>query len=179
MEYRGNQRTGKQLVYFTDRVAMGECVDDVIKILIPSGKYAAQNLNFVNCFLNNTPPKSQKFILHWGASRSQAKGFKQDVFEILTVHLTKDGGIKDVSYVIPAPVLFDVLGLDIGLLPADWFRERTGKSTVWGTAKDFADERRRMYNEVLGAYCQDNGITFHDLDDCVKKKVANMKPEDD
>lgn len=176
MEYKGNQRTGKQLVYFTDRVAMSNCKDDVTKILIPSGKYAAQNLNFVNCFLNNTPPKDQRFILHWGASRSQEKGFKQDVFEILTVHLVKGGGVKEVSYVIPVPVLFDVLGLSTELLPGEWFRERDGKSSYWGTAKDFAEERRCKYNEVLSAYCTENGIAFHNLDDCVKKKLANMQP---
>ena len=171
MERRAPQETGKQLVFFTDRTVMEACQEDVIKILIPTGKYCAHDLNFVNCFLNNTPPVAQRFVLHWGNSHSQWKGFKQDVFEIITEQLTKEGKGKKVHYLIPVPVLFTVLGLSHSLLPMEWLEENESRD-LW---ESMVDERVMVYNEVLGNYCRENGIKFHNLQECVKKKAAYMR----
>ena len=171
MERRATQETGKQLVFFTDRAVREKCQEDVIKILIPTGKYCAHDLNFVNCFLNNTPPVAQRFILHWGNSHSQWKGFKQDVFEIITEQPTKDGEGKTVHYLIPVPVLFDALGLSNTLLPKEWFDENDSRD-LW---EAMVDERVTVYNDILGKYCHENGIKFHNLQGCVKKKTAYMR----
>jgi len=174
MENRGMQRTGKQLMYFTDREAMLKCTDDVIKILLPvSSKYCAHNLNFVNCFLNNTPPKEQKFILHWGGCRNQLKGFRQDVFEIITVQLTKDGGEREVNYLIPAPVLFEILGLPTTLF-SDYDEDMARRYSM-ESYKSLALDRMSAYNLILQEYCQNNGIEFHDLEGAVKKRSSYMK----
>ena len=174
MNGKGTQRPGKQLLYFTDRAAMEACADDVIKILIPTGKYCAHDLNFVNCFLNNTPPKAQQFILHWGSCRNQHKGFRQDVFEIITVQLTRDGGEREVHYLIPVPVLFETLGLTLAALPNHWFEEYDGRACC-PTHKELAGERMCVYNEILGEYCKKHDIAFHNLQGCVKKKTSYMK----
>lgn len=173
---KGTQRTGKQLVYFTDRASMVECTDDVIKILLPIGsKYCAHNMNFMNCFLNNTPPTKQQFILHWAGSHNQYEGFKQDVFEIITVQLTKDGGEREVHYVMPIPVFFQILNLPMGLLPQEWFDEEDGRREPLGSHKQLAEERRYVYNDILRRFCKKHDVTFHDLDGAVKKKSSYMR----
>lgn len=172
---RGSQKTGKQLVFFRDKEEFDVCNDDVIKILLPVGKYCAHNLNFLNCFLNNTPPKEQQFILHWSRNRVPRKAFMQDVLEIITVQLTKDGGEREVHYLIPVPVLFEILGISLSKLPHDMLVDETYPRDPWESCEDAAMEREAAYNKVFGAYCQENGITFHCIQRRVKRNRAYMK----
>lgn len=175
MESRGMQNVSKQVVYFSDKAAMEACNDNVIKVLVPNSKYCAHNLNFVNCFLNNTPPKAQQFILHWGGSHNQYKGFRQDVFEIITVQLTEGNDDREVHYLIPVPVLFEMLGLEIRKLVPDYWFEECDPRDLWESNKNLAFERVHKYNEILGAYCEKHDIAFHELQAMIRKKSSYMK----
>lgn len=176
MEEKGSQKTSKQLVYFMTQSEFDACKDDVIKILLPSGKYCAHNLNFLNCFLNNTPPKEQQFILHWSRNRIPLKAVKQDVLEIVTVQLEKDGGEHEVSYLIPVPVLFEILGISLNKLPTSLLDTEERPRDPWvDTWAELAAEREAAYNAVLERYCRKNGISFHHIQRCVKKDSAYMK----
>jgi len=75
---------------------------------------------------------------------------------------------------IPAPVLFETLGLTVGQLPDSWFEE-VDVRVFWEGYKNMALERMTIYNEILGKYCQKHGIAFHDLQGSVKKKTSYMK----
>lgn len=178
MESRCNQFTSKRIVYFGDKNSALQCTDDVVKICLQNTKYCAHNLNFINCFLNNTPASKQKFILHWGSSKKQYLGFKQDVFEIETVSLTKCGE-HEAHYLIPAPVLFDMLCIPHTFLPCDWvdgdeMMERGECRDSNDTNKSLAVERMNAYNAILSAYCKCHGISFHSIEEFKRKNVNYM-----
>ena len=172
---RGSQKTGKQLCYFTTMTEFEACNDDVIKILLPSGKYRDHNLNFLNCFLNNTPVKEQQFILHWSKNRVPRKAVMQDVLEIITVQLLKDGSEREVNYLIPVPVLFEMLGISLSKLPCDLLEDEARSRDLWDNPEDMAAERERAYNNVLARYCRKHDITFHCIQKSVKKDNKYMK----
>lgn len=172
---RGSQKTGKQLCYFTTKAEFEACNDDVIKILLPTGKYRDHDLNFLNCFLNNTPPKEQQFILHWSKSRVPHKAVLHDVFEIATVQLLKDGSERETNYLIPVPVLFEMLGISLTELPRDLLEDEIRSRDLWDNPEDMALDRESAYNNVLLRYCTKNDITFHCIDKRVKKSREYMQ----
>lgn len=174
MDFRNQQSSRKQIVYFTDPQKRNDCPYDVLRLLLPSSPYRAHNLNFVSCFLNNTPPKKQKFILHWSTNRIPYKAFCQDVLEIVTVHYSHDGKENDANYVIPVPVLLEILGIPLNTLPSFLMCQDTVRDN-WISTEDMASERAEAYNKILGKYCDTHGISFHPLDELVKKNNKYMQ----
>ena len=173
---RGSQQTSKQLVFFKTKEEFDACHDDVIRILLPTGKYCAHNLNFLNCFLNNTPPKEQKFLLHWSKHRNPQKAVYLDVLEIITVQLTEDDGEREVKYLIPVPVLFSMLGIPLSSLRLNRYHaEERSRDMFENNYEDMAEEREQAYNKVLEEYCQAHDIAFHCIQKRVKKDNKYMK----
>jgi len=170
-----SQKTSKQLMYFMTKGEFDVCRDDVIKLLIPTGRYCAHNLNFVNCFLNNTPPKEQQFILHWSKNRVPRKAVMQDVLEIITVQQTEDGGEHEVNYLIPVPVLLEILGIPLNKLPRNLLEDEDRSRDQWDTWEDMAAEREEAYNKLLEHYCSEHEITFHRIQKRVKKDNKYMR----
>ena len=165
---RGSQKTGKQLVYFMTKDEFDACQDDVIRILLPTGKYCAHDLNFLNCFLNNTPPKAQKFLLHWCKQRDPQKAVMQDVLEIITVQLTQDDGEREVKYLIPVHVLLNMLGIHQSELHLNRYHSEERSRDIWdNNYEDMAAEREQAYNRVLEEYCRMHDIAFH----CIQGRV--------
>jgi len=173
----GSQKISKQLVFFMTKAEFDACTDDVIKILLPTGRYCAHNLNFVNCFLNNTPPKEQKFILHWSKNRIPKKAVMQDVLEIRTVQLTEEFGEHEVNYLIPVPVLLEILGIPLSDLPRSLMEDEDRTRDQWETWEDMAAEREEAYNKILGRYCRKHGIAFHRIQQSLKKDNKYMREQ--
>jgi len=174
MDALKNQHSStKQFVYFANPDELKSCKADIIPILLLPSSYIAHNLNFINCFLNNTPPKQQTFCLHWSPQRIHSKAFSQDVLEISTTYFTQSGEEHTKNYFMPVPMLFSMLNISIPYgsilrnddLPKD-------SST---TARDLASERAELYNKVLGEYCATHKIAFHKLQHLRKKDVAYIR----
>lgn len=173
MDIKNQQSSRKQIVYFSDSTKRNNCPYDVIQLLLPATRYCAHDLNFISCFLNNTPPKKQKFILHWSSNRVPYRAFSQDVLEIVTVHFSLDGTEHEANYVIPVPVLFEVLGISLDTIPRSLLYEDTIRDHNIST-EDMAYNRAHSYNKILGKYCNQHGIAFHPLDSLVKKDNKYM-----
>ena len=160
----------KQFVYFTNLDDLKNCKDDIIPILLTTSSYSAHNLNFVTCFLNNTPPKQQQFILHWGNKRIPNEACRQDVFEIVTTYYTQRGEEHEKRYFIPAVVLFTILNISI---PYDsMLNDNEGPKDPCITSGELAIERSKIYNQLLGKYCMRHQIAFHPLDYLRKKDTS-------
>lgn len=174
MESRTMQSSRKQIVFFSDPSKRDACPYDVIKLLLPSSIYCAHDLNFVNCFLNNTPPKKQKLIFHWSNNKVPYKAFRQDVLEVVTTHYLRDGEECHENYVIPVPVLFEILGIKLENLPKYLMVEEPIKSD-WDTVEEMVWQRENTYNTILSKYCAKYGVEFHPFDKVVKKNNTYMK----
>lgn len=161
------------ILFFSDAEKMKACNDDVIRVLLPKSPYYVHNLNFVTRFLDNNPPKEQTFNLHWSTGRVQSKAFYLDVFEIKTCYFSVETDEEHyVSYVIPVPVLFTMLGIPVPtvLTSCDEFSR-----DPWANSRDLAFERADIYNCILKEYCDYYGISFHPLDNLIKKDTKYMQ----
>jgi len=174
MDFKNQQSSRKQIVYFSDSTKRNNCPYDVIRLLLPATPYCAHDLNFISCFLNNTPPKKQKFILHWSSNRVPYNAFSQDVLEIVTVHFSSDGEEHEANYVIPVPVLLEALGIPLDTIPRSLLYEDTIRDTDVST-EDMAYDRADAYNKILGKYCEKHGIAFHPLEELKKKNNKYMQ----
>lgn len=160
----------KQFRYFSSAEELKSCTDDVIPILIRPDAYFINNLNFVACFLNNSPLKKQYLILHWGSKRIPNEAFRQDVFEITTTYVTHSGDEHEEHYFIPAPILFAIFNITIphGCLLRN--EEQPIDSSL--NAKDLAIARAEVYNTLICEYCKEHGISHHPLDKLKRKNNA-------